>query len=290
MPANMVLIGAAYQHGVLPMSADAIEDAIRLNGSAVESTLTAFRWGRAAALDAAAVDAALGHPAARGRRGRLRPRRRSPRTSPTASSPSVLATRIADLTGYQDRGYAARYAEEVRRVTAIATDRAGHAAGQRIGLAYARGLHKLMAYKDEYEVARLHLDPVEVAQPRGRVRPRRPASSVLLHPPALRAMGMQRKLKIDGRAAGPMFRALRAARKLRGTPLDVFGRAEVREVERALIGEYQSAVRAALAAGTVDQVVAVAETADLVRGYEDIKLANVAKFRSRVAELLAGLG
>jgi indolepyruvate ferredoxin oxidoreductase len=145
-----------------------------------------------------------------------------------------------------------------------------------------------MAYKDEYEVARLHLDPVEVGRREAEYGPDARVS-VMLHPPALRAMGMQRKIKIDGRAAGPMFRALRAARKLRGTPLDLFGRAEVREVERALIGEYQAAVRTALAAGTVEQVVEVAETADLVRGYEDIKLAAVAKFRARVAELLAAV-
>ncbi len=287
MPANVVLIGAAYQHGVLPMSADAIEDAIRLNGAAVENTLTAFRWGRAAALDAAAVDAALATP---------QPAVVAIDSTSAAFATDiadgelaeVLATRIADLTGYQDRGYATRYAEEVRRVTAIATDRAGHAAGQEIGGAYARGLHKLMAYKDEYEVARLHLDPVEVGRREAEYGPDARVS-VMLHPPALRAMGMQRKIKIDGRAAGPMFRALRAARKLRGTPLDVFGRAEVREVERALIGEYQAAVRTALAGGTVEQVVDVAETADLVRGYEDIKLANVEKFRTRVAELLAGV-
>jgi indolepyruvate ferredoxin oxidoreductase len=284
MPANMVLIGAAYQHGVLPMSAAAIEDAIRLNGAAVENTLTAFRWGRAAALSPAAVDAALAGPepavvavdpgsaslAAKIADGELS---------------GVLATRIADLTGYQDRGYAQRYAEEVRRVTAIATDRAGHAAGQQVGVAYARGLHKLMAYKDEYEVARLHLDPVEVGRREAAYGPDARVS-VMLHPPVLRALGMDRKIKIDGRAAGPMFRALRAARKLRGTPLDLFGRAEVREVERALIGEYQSAVRTALATGTVEQVLEVASTADLVRGYEDIKLGNVAKFRARVAELL----
>src|SRR5690606_20313 len=143
---------------------------------------------------------------------------------------------------------------EVRRVMVIATEREGVEAGRRLAAAYARGLHKLMAYKDEYEVARLHLDPVEVT--------RREAEfgadakvSVLLHPPVFRAMGLQRKIKIDGRLAAPMFRALRAARKLRGTPLDVFGKAQVRVVERALIGEYQSAVRAALANGSVDDAV-----------------------------------
>jgi indolepyruvate ferredoxin oxidoreductase len=148
-----------------------------------------------------------------------------------------------------------------------------------------------MAYKDEYEVARLHLDPVEVA--------RREAEygadadvSVMLHPPVLRAMGMRRKIRLRGRTADVAFRALRAARPLRHTPFDVFGRAEVRAVERALVGEYQQAVRTAVAhlrPDTLDVVVEVAELAGEVRGYEDVKLRAVERFRARTAELLGGL-
>ncbi|MDQ4119779.1 MAG: indolepyruvate ferredoxin oxidoreductase family protein, partial [Actinomycetota bacterium] len=289
MPANVLLLGAAYQHGVLPVSLEAVEGAIRLNGAAVETTLAAFRWGRAAAIDHDAVIAAITTPAPATVEIDAATTRAVAGDGDLAD---VLATRIADLTCYQDAGYAGRYAEEVRRVTALATDRAGAAAGSRIGDAYARGLHKLMAYKDEYEVARLHLDPVEVARRAAEYGPDA-RTSVLLHPPALRAFGMQRKIKVDGRLAGQAFRALRAARHLRGTPLDVFGRAGVRRVERSLVGEYQRAVRAAcevLGPDTVDLVVEVAGTADLVRGYEDVKLANVERFRARVGELLAGLG
>ncbi|MBC3194288.1 indolepyruvate ferredoxin oxidoreductase family protein [Pseudonocardia sp. C8] len=295
LPTNMLLLGAAYQHGVLPVSGEAIEEAIRLNGSAVPATVAAFRWGRAAAVDHAAVLAALtteepevvevdtmSETAARIAAGT------------DTELVDVLATRIADLAGYQDRGYANRYAEEVRRVTRIATDLAGAEAGHRIGAAYARGLHKLMAYKDEYEVARLHLDPVEVQRREAEYGPDATVS-VMLHPPALRALGLNRKIKLGSRAAGAAFRALRAARTLRGTPLDVFGYAGVRKVERALVAEYQAAVRAAcdrLGTPGVDAgtVVELAEAADLVRGYEDIKLANVERFRARVAELRSGLG
>jgi indolepyruvate ferredoxin oxidoreductase len=292
MPTNVLLLGAAWQHGVVPVSAEALEAAIRLNGAAVETTLTAFRWGRAAAIDPDAVLAALVPPA-------------PPVVAVDARSASVardvagddedleslLATRVADLTGYQDAAYAGRYAEEVRRVTALASDAVGPDDGSRIGRAYARGLHKLMAYKDEYEVARLHLDPVEVA--------RREAAygadadvSVMLHPPVLRAMGMQRKIRLRGRVGDTAFRALRAARGLRHTPFDVFGRAEVRAVERALIGEYQELVRDAVARlgpDTVDAVVAVADLPDLVRGYEDIKLRSVERFRERATELVGDL-
>ncbi len=293
MPANVLLLGAAYQHGCLPLSAAAVERAIRLNGAAVDATLAAFRWGRAAVVDPAAVAAALARPhpavvevdefAARIAAG--------PSTAPTGGAlTDVLATRVADLVGYQGVDYATRYAEEVRRVTAIATDRAGAAAGERIGTAYARGLHRFLAYKDEYEVARLHLDPVERARRDAEFGPDAEVS-VLLHPPVLRALGVRRKIRLR-RTAEPAFRVLRAARKLRGTPLDVFGYAHVRRVERELVAEYQSAVRRALGhlrPGTVDAVVAIAELADVVRGYEDIKLANVARFREQVAAALAAL-
>ncbi|WP_240157289.1 indolepyruvate ferredoxin oxidoreductase family protein [Pseudonocardia broussonetiae] len=286
MPTNMVLLGAAYQAGVLPVGAEALEQAIRLNGAAVENTLTAFRWGRAAVQDPAAVRAAVEVPAP------------EPVVVDAASRAraeeiglgEVLAVRIADLTDFQDAAYAGRYAQEVRRVRDRATAAAGAETGDRIGTAYARGLHKLMAYKDEYEVARLHLDPVEVARrteehgPDARV-------AVLLHPPFLRALGVQRKIRLRATAT-PAFRALRAAKRLRGTPFDVFGYAAVRRTERALIGEYQQLVRSALGHLTPESAEVVEELAalpDLVRGYEDVKLANVTRFRERAAELTARL-
>ncbi len=268
MPTNMLLLGAAYQAGCLPVSADALEEAIRLNGSAVEQTLAAFRWGRAAVLDADAVRAAV-HP-----------------QTPVVRAETldeVLAVRVEDLTGFQDAALAGRYAEEVRRVAALG--------GEEVGVAYARGLHKLMAYKDEYEVARLHLDPVEKARRDAEFGPDA-RTSVLLHPPVLRALGMRTKIRLSGRAAEVAFRGLRAAKGLRGTAFDLFGYACVRRVERELVGEYQALVRAALERLTADnvaQVVAIAELADEVKGYEDIKLANVARFRGQAAEALGAL-
>jgi indolepyruvate ferredoxin oxidoreductase len=287
MPANMLLVGAAFQHGCIPLSADAIEQAIQLNGAAVEKTLAAFRWGRAAVADPAAVAAAVAGSVA----GSVTaPRGTSTAPARASGLAEVLATRVADLTGYQDEAYADRYAEEVQRVVAIAAERAGAEAGERIGVAYATGLHKLMAYKDEYEVARLHLDPAEKARRDAEFGPDA-SVSVLLHPPVLRALGMTRKIRLR-RTAGPAFRALRAARRLRGTALDPFGRAEVRRVERALVGEYQALVREAighLRPDTVDAVAAIAVLPDVVRGYEQIKLRNVATFRARAAAALAEL-
>jgi indolepyruvate ferredoxin oxidoreductase len=175
-------------------------------------------------------------------------------------------------------------------VAALATERVGAEAGERIAVAYARGLHKLMAYKDEYEVARLHLDPAEQARRDADFGPDA-AVSVLLHPPVLRALGMTRKIRLR-RSAGPVFCALRAARRLRGTALDPFGHAEVRRVERALVPEYQTLVREALdhlRPDTADAVAEIAALPDVIRGYEEIKLRNVSAFRERAAAALADL-
>ncbi|GAA1002565.1 indolepyruvate ferredoxin oxidoreductase [Acrocarpospora pleiomorpha] len=275
MPANLLLVGAAYQHGCVPVSAEAIERAIRLNGAAVERNLAAFRWGRAAVLDREAVFRIALPPLAIAASGPLE---------------EVLALRIADLTGYQNAAYARSYTEEVSRVATLAAERAGAEAGARIHLAYARGLHRLMAYKDEYEVARLHLDPVERARREREFGPDA-VVSVLLHPPLLRAMGMRRKIKLR-RTAGMVFRGLRAARVLRGTALDVFGYAKVRRVERALISEYRDLMRQALerlTPGTADVVAEMAALPEAIRGYEDIKLARVAEFHEQARTLLTKL-
>jgi indolepyruvate ferredoxin oxidoreductase len=205
----------------------------------------------------------------------------------------VLELRVDELIAYQDESYARTYAEDVARVAAVERERLGDDDGGgagRVADAYARGLFKLMAYKDEYEVARLHLDAVEQARLSHEF-----GSDVkvqtLLHPPLLRAMGLKHKLRL-GRSAVPLFRGLRAAKKLRGTPLDPFGYAAVRRAERALVGEYRGLVARALErldADNVAAVVEVAELPDLVRGYEQIKLHNIARMRGRAAELAARL-
>ncbi|WP_194244205.1 indolepyruvate ferredoxin oxidoreductase family protein [Nonomuraea phyllanthi] len=268
MPANLLMLGAAYQHGCLPVSAASVERAIALNGAAVEQNLAAFRWGRAA----------VASPP-------------EPQETVPEGLDEVLATRVADLTGYQNAAYARTYEEDVRRVAADAVRRAGEEAGTRIALAYARSLHKLMAYKDEYEVARLHLDPAEKECREQEFGPDA-VVSVLLHPPLLRAMGLNRKIKVR-RSAGVLFRGLRAARVLRGTAFDLFGHARVRRVERELVTEYRDLMRTALDKLTPDSAGAVEEIAglpDLIRGYEDIKLARVADYRERAGAALARLG
>ena len=145
-----------------------------------------------------------------------------------------------------------------------------------------------MAYKDEYEVARLMtLD--EGIGPAKDLAGNDGSIAWKLHPPMLRALGMERKISI-GTWATPGIEALARGKRLRGTALDPFGRAEVRKVERALPGEYLDAIETVLDnlsnANLVDAV-AIAELPDLVRGYEDIKLGNVQTYRTELATKLA---
>ena len=155
----------------------------------------------------------------------------------------------------------------------------------------ARQLFKLMAYKDEYEVARLHLDAVERAK-LGAEFGEDAKVYFKLHPPLLRALGLKRKLKL-GRWFVPAFRLLYRMRRLRGTRLDPFGRAKVRRVERELIGEYEALVDEALALldrrARTTTALELLELPDVIRGYEEIKLRNVVLFRKRADAILKRL-
>jgi indolepyruvate ferredoxin oxidoreductase len=196
----------------------------------------------------------------------------------------IVTARIPDLIEYQNVDYARRYAELVARVRAAEVRSVS--SQSELSEAVAEFGHKLMAYKDEYEVARLLVDP----QAEAAVRAEFGAGarvSYQLHPPVLRALGMKRKLKL-GPWSRPGFRVLRAGKIVRGTRLDPFGHTHVRRVERELIHEYTATIDdllRRLSAETYQRAVEIARLPDLVRGYENIKLANVALYRARVKEL-----
>jgi indolepyruvate ferredoxin oxidoreductase len=166
--------------------------------------------------------------------------------------------------------------------------RAERAIGERTGYseAVARGLHKLTAYKDEYEVARLLTDPAFEATLAAEV----PGGTKLryrLHPPLLRAMGRTEKIAF-GPWLRPVLRGLAHGRRLRGTALDPFGRTEMRVLERELRDSYSAMIgrlTGSLTAANYETAVAAAEAADLVRGYEEVKLGNVQRYRARLADL-----
>jgi indolepyruvate ferredoxin oxidoreductase len=287
--ANILMIGVACQAGALPLSPESIEGAITLNGAAVERNLQAFRRGRQWVADPVAVARLLTPvgPADTGPRG---PGLEDDGPQdPGLGDQSVdgkIARLAADLVAYQNKAYASRYRSLVEETAA--RERAVTGATGALTEAVATHLHKLMAYKDEYEVARLSIDP----------RLRRAVEAEFgpgatygykLHPPVLRTFGMRRKITLRGRSAQGAFRVLRGMRALRGTSLDPFGHTEVRRVERELVGEYSDAVRSLLrdlAPERHDLAVEIASLPDMVRGYEQIKLDNVAAYRSRLADLL----
>ena len=281
MPANLLVVGAAYQAGALPLSAEAIEWAIGLNGVAVAANIAAFRWGRVAVADPAAFAAATGGE------------RAVPAAPELTASVDVgelagetrrlVQVRAADLVGFQGEPTARAYVSDV-----VAAWRAERAVGEETAFseAVARGLHRLTAYKDEYEVARLLTEPAFEAHLAAEV----PGGRKLryrLHPPVLRALGRQKKIAL-GPWMRPVLRGLAKGKALRGTPLDPFGRTEVRRLERALRDEYRAMVlrlAGGLTAESYTTAVAAAEAAQLVRGYEGVKLANVEHYRARLAEL-----
>ena len=290
--ANMFVVGMALQSGLLPVDHELVEHAIELNGVAVDRNLAALRWGRWQVADRTVVENEVA--------SRIPPVA-SPVPLPAAFDATItelamgdtevehtLSRLTADLIGFQNQKLARRYLDFVREVED--RERAVAPSSRRLTLAVAVGLHKLLAYKDEYEVARLLLDddgnaPVrEVAAPGDKVEWR-------LHPPALRSVGRSSKISLSTRWR-PMIRLLAGAKRLRGTWLDPFGKSKVRRTERRLPEEYQKAIRGALASVTaqsLDRAVELAELPDLVRGYEHIKLANVVEFRRRL-EMVGSAG
>ncbi|MGY1721521.1 indolepyruvate ferredoxin oxidoreductase family protein [Blastococcus sp. SYSU DS0533] len=287
--ANIFQVGMAVQAGALPVDPAVLERAIELNGVAVERNLQAFRRGRQMIADPSALRSAL------------------PAEEPSPAGPSATARELVagldlsdgdlaelvlrradELVAYQNRKYAQRYAAVLGRVQEREMSVTGSSGP--VTRAVAANLYKLMAYKDEYEVARLSVDPELARQLRDQFGSD-VKYSYRLHPPVLRAAGMDRKISL-GSWFRPGFHALYAMRGLRGTRLDPFGRGEVRATERALIEEYVTAVDAATAGLTQENVPLVAELAalpEVVRGYEHVKLANVARYRERLAELRSEL-
>jgi indolepyruvate ferredoxin oxidoreductase len=286
--ANLLLVGAAYQAGVLPLTAAGIEEAIRLNGVAVEANLGAFRWGRVAVADPATFASALraaSSPASVDSTAKARA------IGAGLLQGSILQRRTremvelwaGDLAGFGGERLARTYITTVEKVW-----RAERALSERTDLseAVAHGLHKLTAYKDEYEVARLLTAP----EFRARLDAQFPGARKMryrLHPPVLRALGMQRKVALGGWFT-PVLRLLAMSRGLRGTPLDPFGYSRVRRTERMLAGQYRKLIdeiTARLDAESYDTAVEAARAADLVRGYEHIKLAGVDRYFARLESL-----
>jgi indolepyruvate ferredoxin oxidoreductase len=287
---NMLLLGFGYQLGLVPIPATAIEEAIELNGATVQANLKAFRLGRLAAHDKLALDRLLGgaahaspiHPAAA-----------------VGDAPPTLADlvryRAAHLVKYQDGALAGRYHARIDRIAEVERAKAPGKSG--LAEAVAKGYHKLLAYKDEYEVARLYTDGAFAAQVSEQFEGVKRAEFHMA-PPLLswlfrdKATGHPRKVALPGWLVMPLFRVLAPMRRLRGGPLDLFGYTAERRAERDMIVEYERVldeIAERLTAGNHDTAVALAALPLEIKGFGHVKAANHEKARLRQATLLAKL-
>jgi indolepyruvate ferredoxin oxidoreductase len=307
--ANVVLLGAAFQLGGLPIPLADIDQAMQRQGQAAADNREAFEWGRWAVHEPAAVEAALGaaqrtdggaagsifdpSPEALAAAAGLVERRDLP-----AGLHSLLARRAAQAVDFQNARRAERFLDLVERVAA--RDDAGH--DWALTRAVAESWFKILTYKDEYEVARLHLkiDYDRVARDLGIEGPY--SVTYHLHPPVLRRLGLKKKLPM----AKPYelgFHALRRMKRLRGTPFDVFGWDRDRRTERAVIAEYERLIDETTVLQTTglqttglqttgpssalpyETLVRIAASAMSIKGYAAIKETAVAAWREHVAEL-----
>jgi indolepyruvate ferredoxin oxidoreductase len=272
--ANVLIVGYAWQKGLLPLTAKAFDAAIEANGAAVSLNKRAFAWGRLAAIDPEAVDTIAGIA-------------RVPAVV-EESLDEMIARRVADLTRYQDAAYATRYADLMGRVSAAAS-RLG-ARGELFRRAVAANAYKLMAYKDEYEVARLYAEPSFKESLEAQFADAK-RISVWLAPPLLSRTD-PRTGRPAKRKFGPWvftaFRALAAARRLRGTWADPFGHTAERKAERDLAGHYEAMVAGlcdTLDPASLDRATQLAGLPDQVRGYGPVKEAAMEEYYAQVSKL-----
>ncbi|MET8874938.1 indolepyruvate ferredoxin oxidoreductase family protein [Nocardia sp. NPDC004604] len=280
--ANFLLVGAAYQIGGLRLPASAIEEAIEINGVAVQANIAAFRWGRVAIARPAEFAAATGRKVREHTEIAI-PADLFDGVTAAGETRRLLELRAAELIGFQGVRTARDYVCTVQRVWEAeqrVTDRT------EFSEQVARGLYKFTAYKDEYEVARRLTDPAFLDEVAGQL-PDGANLTYRLHPPVLRAMGRKKKIGLGPRSHFAL-RVLAQGKRLRGTKFDPFGYAHVRRVERALLAHYTEMVTMLatdLDRAGYDRAIRAAALPDMVRGYEDIKLANVELYRNSLQEL-----
>ena len=263
---NTVMTGLAWQAGLLPVGEEALLRAIELNGTAVAMNRRAFTWGRILQARPELADAVL-----------------AGQDVPHASLDSLMAAREAELVNYQGKRLAARYRRVVDR--AVARETAVMGKPGRFARAVAEGFYRALAYKDEYEVARLHAAAEYGDKPVFHMAPPLVSGT---DP----ATGRRRKVGIPGRIALPLFRVLRHGKLLRGTPLDPFGYQAERRAERALAAETERSIDAAIAAlrpQSLDIAVALADIPNHIRGFGPVKDKAMADAGPQRAALLKAL-
>jgi indolepyruvate ferredoxin oxidoreductase len=277
--ANLFMLGYAWQKGTVPLSAEAIEQAIELNAVAVEFNRKSFLWGRRAAVDLASVEAVATPKRAIAGARRL-----------SESLDELIDRRAKDLTTYQNAAYAQRYLSLVERVRQAERDRTPGRSG--LAEAAARNLYKLMAYKDEYEVARLYTDGTFLKQLHERFEGDFKLQFHLA--PPLLAERDPTSGHLKKKAYGPWmlkaFGLMAHLKGLRGTAWDPFGRTAERRTERRLIGEYTAILEEILSRlnqANHQTAVELARIPARIRGFGHVKDANLADAKKAEAALLA---
>jgi len=276
---NLFLLGFAWQKGLVPIGREAIEEAIALNAVAVEFNRQAFLWGRRAAHDLAAVVRVAGIET-------------PPEAAPAQTLEEMVGRRVRFLTGYQDAAYAARYEALVARVAGA--ERVQAPGRDDLARAVARCYFKLLAYKDEYEVARLY-GGAEFNRQLADTFESYDRLVFHLAPPLLAERDPDTghlKKRVFGPWMRTAFRLLARFKGLRGTRWDIFGRTGERRTERRLIADYEETVGRLLAQLDLDTHALAVEIASLperIRGYGHVKEKAIAEARSRETELMGRL-
>jgi indolepyruvate ferredoxin oxidoreductase len=278
---NLFMLGYALQKGLVPVSSEAINKAIELNGTAVKMNQAAFLWGRRAAVDLAAIERLI-----------------TPKPDVAATTDisrtleEIVARRVDFLTGYQNAAYADKYRILVERVKQAESSRTKGLTG--LSEAVARYYFKLLAYKDEYEVARLYADPAFMQKIKSQFE-----GDYRLHfhlaPPLLAkrdpGTGELRKAEY-GAWVFTAFKLLAKLRGLRGTAFDIFGYTQERRMERELIVEYEATIGELVGKLNGDNhalAVKIASLPEDIRGYGHVKERNLRVAKTKQADLLAAL-
>jgi indolepyruvate ferredoxin oxidoreductase len=268
--ANMIMLGFAWQKGVIPVSSRALYRAIKLNGVEAELNLQAFELGRKVAVDP----------------GVAAPAEAATPTPETMPLDQLIASRAEELTAYQNRAYATRY---LKRIEAIAAAERALGDSDDLTRAAALSLYKLMAYKDEYEVARLYTD--------GRFAKYRAETwtggkaRVWLAPPLIAKKGPDgkpQKIAFPGWMLDAVFPMLARLKGLRGSALDLFGYTEERAMERGLIAVFETEldrIAAGLTRERLETAVKLAQVPQAIRGYGHVKEASVGPAKAEAARL-----
>jgi indolepyruvate ferredoxin oxidoreductase len=277
--ANMFMLGYAYQLGALPLSAEAVEKAIEMNGEAVAMNVAAFRYGRRAAVDPGKLESLV----------KPQPELENDSLKLSQSFDETVERRVAFLTAYQSARYARRYRKWVEKIRAAEAEKVpGQCA---LVEAVARYLFKLMAYKDEYEVARLYSDTSFVKRVKSSFDGDNLRLEFHLAPPMLaridKATGEPKKMSF-----GPwmlnVFGVLAKFKFLRGTPFDPFGYSHERRTERQLIKDYEkllTTIAAELAPYNHQAAVGLAAIPEKIRGFGPVKQRHLITAKAEEAAL-----